>query len=156
MKKSRKASVLAAAIFVVAAAGIVAAIFLFRPARLTLKTAQGKTIASWPAETGDTFTVMYTHSVNKSPVYETFLIDGKAMRATELRYSAFGVGMPTEIDPTYTLSYAEDGTMIVSGDFGTFDALRYNISTHILEISGQETDLRALCGEYAAVVFTVE
>lgn len=44
---------------------------------------------------GKEFTLIYTHSVHKTPVYETFIISkDNRFILKEVRYSSLGVGMP--------------------------------------------------------------
>ncbi|WP_343281861.1 hypothetical protein, partial [Ligaoa zhengdingensis] len=48
-------------------------IFLFRPARLVLCSADtGRVYRTWDAYDGMTFSVEFVHSVNKSPVCDIF------------------------------------------------------------------------------------
>lgn len=134
-------------------------IFLFRPARLVLCSADtGRVYRTWDAYDGMTFSVEFVHSVNKSPVRDIFEVRDRKIWAVATRYSAFGAGVQTEIEEGQTLSYDEDGAMVVSGFDLSFPKLSYivgTVSDHILSIEGEEISLRELCGKNAAVVFEV-
>jgi len=69
-------------------------------------------------EDNETFSVSYTHSVNKSNVDEEYQLRGEDIYLIRLYYSAFGAGMTTDIyaDGGKSISYTEDGQMVVEFD----------------------------------------
>ena len=65
------------------------------PLTIIVKTESG-TCLTVPTRIGDTFSLRYTHSVHKTPVWENFVItgvDGLILTSTE--YRSYGVGMPS-------------------------------------------------------------
>ena len=61
------------------------------------------------------FSIEFLHSVNLSNVKEIYKIDGNEIVCHTLVYSAFGAGMPDELDPSLTLSYDSEGNMVITG-----------------------------------------
>ena len=115
-----------------------------------------KVIETFDVTEGTEFSVEFIHSVNKSPVKDVFVIrDGKII-ADRTVYSAFGAGVQTEVEDGQTLSYDEDGNMVVSGfdiEFPRVKCIVGTVSDHILEIAGESISLTALCGKNAHVYF---
>ena len=61
------------------------------------------------------FSLVYTHSVTRTPVTELYRIDGSAIVETEMRFEQHGPGLPTEADAGGTFSRA-DGRFVVTMD----------------------------------------
>ena len=50
---------------------------------------------AWPITDGDSFTVLYTHSVQLCPVSETYIIREENIILTETYFESFGAGLPS-------------------------------------------------------------
>ena len=110
------------------------------------------------ADEGLMFSVEFIHSVNQTPVKDTFIIENKQIRAYSTTYRSFGAGVQTSLDEGQTMTYDDDGNMVITGFDITYDPLRYivgTVSDHILTINGNEISLRELCGRNAKVVFEI-
>lgn len=146
-----------AGILVIAAT--LAVVFLSAGRRLVLTDRQsGEEYAAFSVEEGDTFSIEFIHSVNQTPVVDMYEIRGRDFYVTQTRYYGFGAGVQTEIEEGQTLSYAEDGAMIVSGFNKKMTGMSYLVgmaSDHILKINDEEYSLTALCGRGSSVVFTI-
>jgi hypothetical protein len=119
----------------------------------------GNILASYPMEEGGEFSVRFMHSVNKSPVEDRYRIENGEIMVYETVYYNFGAGVQTELEDGQTLTYGEDGSMIVSGFNKVISDLAYNVSPvydHILFVNGEEISLRQLCGEDRFVTFRYE
>ena len=117
----------------------------------------GKEIARYPVSDKTRFSVTFVHSVNKSPLTDIYEIRGKDIYVVETHYHGFGAGVQTEIEEGQTLTYAPDGTMIVSGFDKLIPDLSYfvgTVSDHILEIGDRQVSLRDLCGRNCKVGFS--
>lgn len=57
---------------------------------------------------GEEFTLSFTHSVNKRPVYDTLRAQGDHLEIVKSRFDAFGAGMPE--------TSTEDGTLVILPD----------------------------------------
>ncbi len=115
-----------------------------------------KVIELFSVVSGDEFSVEFVHSVNKSPVKDVFVIRDNKIFVDRTVYSAFGAGVQTELEEGQTLSYDEDGNMIVSGFNIEFPKVKYivgTVSDHILEIGGRTISLRDRCGRNAHIYF---
>lgn len=77
----------------------------------------------------ESFSVSYTHSVNKSDVNEEYQLRGEDIYLINLYYSAFGAGMTTDIyaDGGLSLSYTDDGRMVVAFD-KLLDDITYSVA----------------------------
>ena len=156
-----KTTVTAVAAKTVTAAALLCAalvfIFFLRPRRLELyNTETGKIYRSFSAPDGTEFSVSFIHSVNLSPVTDVFVVRNGKIYADRTVYAAFGAGVESTLAPGETLSYDENGNMVVSG-FGTvFPEVKYIVGTvydHVLVIRGETISLTALCGRNAHVAF---
>ena len=148
-----KTTVTAVAAKAVTAAALLCAalvfIFFLRPRRLELYNTETGTIYR-------SFSVSFIHSVNLSPVTDVFVVRNGKIYADRTVYAAFGAGVESTLAPGETLSYDENGNMVVSG-FGTvFPEVKYIVGTvydHVLVIRGETISLTALCGRNAHVAF---
>jgi len=124
---------------------------------LTLTNGEnGCVIAVYPMEEGERFSVGFVHSVNRSPVIDVYEVRSDGIYVMETIYYGFGAGVQTEIEPGQTLSYGDDGEMIVSGFDLKIPTLSYivgTVSDHTLTIGDTEISLRDLCGRNCQVVF---
>ena len=103
---------------------------------------------------GTEFLVEFTHSVNLSPVIDTFRAENGEIRAVKAKFYAFGAGMPTELNPGESFAFTEDGAMEITGITTVYDSLNYIVGTvydYYLTIGGETVNLRELCGRNAHV-----
>lgn len=116
--------------------------------------------AGFDMAVGDTFSIEFIHSVNKSPVTDYFEIRSDGIYGIKTVYYGFGAGVPTELEEGQTLTYGEDGSMILSGMEIKMNSLIYRVGTvsdHILTLpDGKEVSLRDLCGRSSRVAFRFE
>ena len=110
------------------------------------------------ADDGLMFSVEFVHSVNQTPVKDTYVIKNGEIRAYSTTYRSFGAGVQTALQGNQKMTYDEDGNMIITGFDITYDPLRYivgTVSDHILVFDGEEISLRDMCGRNARVVFEI-
>jgi hypothetical protein len=110
------------------------------------------------AEEGLMFSVEFIHSVNQTPLKDTYIIENEQIRAYSTTYRSFGAGVQTALEEGQTMTYDDEGNMVITGFDITYDPLRYivgTVSDHILTIDGKEISLRDLCGRNARVVFEI-
>ena len=116
--------------------------------------------AEYEMAVGDCFSITFIHSVNKSPVTDVFEIREDGIYGIKTIYYGFGAGVPSDLGEGQTLTYGEDGSMIISGMDIRMKNLIYRVGTvsdHILELEeGEEISLRDLCGRSARVGFRFE
>lgn len=124
----------------------------------------GETITSYDMQVGDTFSIGFVHSVNKSPVTDYYEIRDDGIYVVKTIYYGFGAGVQTELEEGQELTYGEDGSMIITGFDRRMDNLTYivgTVSDHTLVLyPGEENEasisLRDLCGRHAMVHFSWE
>ena len=110
------------------------------------------------AEQGFEFSVEFIHSVNKTPVKDTYRIDEGKIRAYSTTYRSFGAGVQTQLEDGQKMTVDKDGNMIITGFDITYDPLRYIVSAaydHVLFIGDRQISLRETCGKNTRVVFEV-
>ena len=110
------------------------------------------------AEDGLMFSVEFIHSVNQTPVKDTYVIENGQIRAYSTTYRSFGAGVQTSLQEGQKMTYDENGNMVITGFDITYDPLRYivgTVSDHILTMNGKEISLRDMCGRNAMVVFEI-
>lgn len=148
----------AAAILVVAAAAILAVFLLREPGLLLSDDETGKVFARLPLRDGDSFSVTFRHSVNKSDVTEIYQRRGKEILLTGCVYYGFGAGVAEVLEPGWTLENGDNGEMIIGNIEMKMNDLTYIVGTvydHILEINGEKIILNELCGKNAKVHFSI-
>lgn len=119
----------------------------------------GQVYASYPIENGASFAVEFIHSVNKSPVRDVYEIQDGEIWNTQCIYYGFGAGVEEILGEGESLSYGENGEMIVSGIHTKMNAMVLvvgTISDHTLYLGEETISLRQLCGRSSKVSFTCE
>ena len=154
-------NVFAAAARMISFAVLAAAVLCPVTGLLVLEDPQDKTrYAGYEMTVGDGFSVGFIHSVNNSPVTDYFEIREDGIYGVKSKYYGFGAGVQTELEDGQTLTYGEDGSMIISGYEMKMNQLIYRagtVSDHILTLpDGREISLRDLCGRSARVGFRFE
>lgn len=143
---------------------ITAAVFLFGCAQQTPQLCltdpeSGKVYASYPMEEGDSFAIEFVHSVNKSPVRDVYTIQDGSIWNEQCIYYGFGAGVEEVLLEGETLSYGDNGEMIISGIHHQVDGMILvvgTISDHTLFLGEETVSLRELCGRNSKVLFTYE
>ena len=142
----------------IAAAAILAP-SLFRTEGLVLSDQiSGRVYARLPLAEGESFSVTFRHSVNKSDVTEIYERRGREIWLTGCVYYGFGAGVAEELDPSWTLETGDNGEMILGNIEMRMDDLTYIVGTvydHILELGGEKIILNELCGKNAKVHFSI-
>ena len=150
---------IAAAILVVAAAVIFLPSLLRGPGLCLSDAETGRVFARLPLADGESFSVTFRHSVNKSDVTEIYERRGREIWLTGCVYYSFGAGVAEVLDPGWTLEKGENGEMILGNIETRMTDLTYIVGTvydHILDIGGQRIILNELCGKNAKVHFSVK
>ncbi len=140
---------------------IIAAALLFHPRHyLTLRDRDtGELYGRYALGEGERFSIGFTHSINLSPVIDVYQIENGDIYVEETVYYHFGAGVQTQLNEGETLSYGEDGSMVVGNIHQKRNNVGYIVGTvydHILTVDGQQISLRDLCGRNAAVRFNYE
>ena len=118
----------------------------------------GRIYGRWSLEETGEFAVEFVHSVNQSPVRETFKADGKRILPVSVRFYSFGAGMQSDLEEGQTLSRDGDA-LVISGFSRSFPELNYivgTVSDHLLYISGETVSLRNLCGKNAHITMRIK
>ena len=148
----------AAAILVIAAVALFVLPRLRTPGLLLSDEQTGRVFARLPLEDGESFSVTFRHSVNKSDVTEIYERRGKEIWLTGCVYYGFGAGVAEELDPSWTLEMGADGEMILGNIEQRMGDLTYVVGTvydHILRIGEKSVVLNELCGKNCKVHFSI-
>lgn len=122
-------------------------------------TETGDVIRTFSVSEGSEFSVSFVHSVNLSPVTDVFVVKNGRLYADRTIYSAFGAGVQSTLEPGQTLSYDENGSMVVSGFNTVFPEVKYIVGTvydHVLVIGDETVSLTELCGKNAHIAFKLK
>ena len=151
---------MAAAAILVVAAAVAFVVLSQREPGLTLSEQDtGRVFARLPLKDGDSFSVTFRHSVNKSDVTEIYQRRGKEIWLTGCIYYGFGAGVAEVLEPGWTLEKGDNGEMILGNIEQKMYDLTYIVGTvydHILDINGEKIVLNELCGKYAKVCFSIK
>ena len=148
----------AAAILVVAAVTILGMLLLREPGLTLSDEESGKVFARLPLKDGDSFSVTFRHSVNKSDVTEIYQRRGREIWLTGCVYYGFGAGVAEVLEPGWTLDKGDNGEMIIGNIEMKMHDLTYIVGTvydHILDSNGEKIILNELCGKNAKVSFSI-
>lgn len=109
----------------------------------------GDTYLEVPVEEGDSVVLAYTHSVEKTPVRDVYVVEGEGLRMERTEFSSFGAGLPT--DGVYRI---EDGYAVDSDEhYAELTIAPSDIAGHELVVGGERHDLTAAAG---SVTISVE
>ena len=148
----------AAAILVIAAVALFVLPRLRTPGLVLTDRDTGRVCARYPLEDGESFSVTFRHSVNKSDVTEIYQRRGREIWLTGCVYYDFGAGVAEVLDPAWTLETGGNGEMILSNIEMRMDDLTYIVGTvydHILEINGDRIVLNERFGRNTKIHFSI-
>lgn len=154
----KKKLIAAAVIMVVITAAAFAVNMLSAEYLIMYDSDTGKRYITEKADDGLMFSVEFVHSVNQTPVKDTYIIENGEIRAHSTTYRSFGAGVQTALEGNQKMTYDDEGNMVITGYDISYDPLRYivgTVSDHILTFGGEEISLRNLCGRNAKVVFEI-
>lgn len=108
---------------------------------------------------GERFSVSFKHSINLSLVIDIYQIEDGNIYVEETIYYHFGAGVQTQLNDGETLTYGEDGSMVVGNIHQLRNDVGYIVGTvydHMLKVDDREVNLRELCGKNTPVRFNYE
>lgn len=85
---------------------------------------------------GEEVTIAYTHSVQRSPVEDVYVVNGTELRADRSVFHSFGAGLPVDVERTDE-GYVVDGT----GTYAELSVVPGAIAGHELVVGGERYDL---------------
>lgn len=141
-----------AAVLLVVLAASAAGVVGDRPVLVVADADTGTDLLAVPVHDGSEVTLTYTHSVEKTPVEDTYTVDGTSLDNTRMRFKSYGWGLPAGANVTLA-----DGWFVY--DPGReYDAVTVQpaaVAGHELVVDGERFDLVALA-EGDAVTLAVE
>lgn len=155
---NKKSFLAAAVLMLIITAAAVIFIFLSTDYLVLYNADTGERYLTRKAEQSFEFSVEFIHSVNKTPVKDTYRIEDGKIRAHSTTYRSFGAGVQTQLEDGQKMTVDDDGNMVITGFDITYDPLRYIVSAaydHVLFIDGKQISLRETCGANAKIVFEV-
>ncbi|WP_246055641.1 DUF1850 domain-containing protein [Halonotius roseus] len=101
----------------------------------------GETYLTAPVDNGSTVGLEYTHSVEKTRVYDEYRIDGATLVNTRMEFESYGWGLPARVNVTTV-----NGTFVYAPEepITELDSLSVSpgrIAGHTLIIDGTRHDL---------------
>lgn len=121
----------------------------------------GNKIASFPIGVDNYFYIKFTHSVNMSPVIDYYKFNNNnEIYVYKTVYYNFGAGVETELEGDETMTYGDDGSMIIDNINKKINPLEYYLSSiydHKLSINGQEEmSLWDICGKNVLIKIVIQ
>ncbi|WP_222915612.1 DUF1850 domain-containing protein [Natrinema sp. SYSU A 869] len=141
MQRPTRRSVAIAALVVFAALLGSAAVVASTSGGQTLVVADadsGERLLEVPVDDGDEVTLAYTHSVEKTPVEDVYVVDGAELRMDRMVFHSHGAGLPAA-EP---MERTDEGLVVTRND--TYEAVPVvpgSIAGHELVINGERYDL---------------
>ncbi|AZQ15453.1 DUF1850 domain-containing protein [Halorubrum sp. PV6] len=107
-------------------------------------TETGEQYLSEPVDSGSTVALEYTHSVEKSRVYDEYRVDGETLVNTRMEFESYGWGLPARVNVTNV-----NGTLVYDPAEPITELERLSVSPgriagHTLIVDGREHDLVAV------------
>ncbi|MFB6255652.1 MAG: DUF1850 domain-containing protein [Haloplanus sp.] len=101
----------------------------------------GETYLETPVDNGTVVALEYTHSVEKTRVYEAYTIRGDRLVMTHMEFESFGWGLPSRANVT-----RKNGTFIYDppGSYERLTVAPGRIAGHRLHVGDETYDLVAL------------
>jgi hypothetical protein len=146
---------------VIAAAAVLAAavFFLLLPPRLVIADSDsGHIFWQRTVHEGDEFAVEFIHSVNQTPVRDTFRVEGRVLHPVSTLFYNFGAGMQSDLQEGQQMT-RQGGAMVIRGFTQSFTELNFivgTVSDHLFFFGDEEISLRDLCGRNAHVTFRIK
>jgi hypothetical protein len=105
--------------------------------------ATGDDYITEPVDNGSTVGLEYTHSVEKSRVYDAYRIDDQTLVNTRMEFESYGWGLPARANVTNV-----NGTLVYEPDSAITELQTLSVSPgrtagHRLLVDGQQYDLVA-------------
>lgn len=113
----------------------------------------GKVVFRRAVTDGERFTMYFRHSVERTPVFETYQVRGTRLRLLETVFYSFGAGLPTDASDAERL-IVEDGRLRIIGFKREFERVLYAVGTvsdHRLIFGGDPESPKGLEVRLAAV-----
>lgn len=113
----------------------------------------GEPILVVPVENGTRVTLAYTHSVEKTPVRDVYVVDGNELEMVEMRFQSYGAGLPARANVT-----RENGWFVFDpkGSYATVLITPGEVAGHELWVDDRRYDLVALSGGKSVELFVVQ
>lgn len=104
------------------------------------------------------FTIQFTHSVNRTPVRETYIATPEQLLLTRAEYVSFGAGMPEVPEQAGSTLTIQDGVMTLDNINQSFPEVIYRIGTianHTLLLDDRAIPLVSLAPPQTALRFVL-
>lgn len=106
----------------------------------------GETYLTESVDNGSTVAIEYTHSVEKSRVYDAYRVDGETLVNTRMEFESYGWGLPARVDVTNV-----NGTFVYAPEEPITELQQLSVSpgriaNHTLIIGGTRHDLVEVTG----------
>ena len=103
----------------------------------------GERYLTQPVDDGSTVALSYTHSVEKTPVYDEYRVEGETLVNTRMEFESYGWGLPSRANVTIV-----NGTFVYDppGPITTLETLSVSpgrIANHTLIVEDTRYDLVA-------------
>ena len=116
-------------------------------------TDSGRVYGRWSLGESAEFSIEFVHSVNQSPVRETFRVKDRMLVLESVRFYSFGAGVQSDLGEGQKLTRDGDAMVISGFDFSLkkINLIVGTVSDHILFVNDKIISLRELCGRNAQV-----
>lgn len=122
---------------------------------LVVESDGGKVLLTEPVTDDTTVRLEYTHSVEKTPVADVYVVDGTTLRMTRMEFDSYGAGLPADAP----VERAADGQGYVYELNRTYDRLEVSPGEragHRLVIDGARYDLVERSGGENVSIYVIE
>jgi hypothetical protein len=113
----------------------------------------GETYLTAPVSDGTTVALEYTHSVEKTRVYDGYTVRGDRLEMTRMEFESYGWGLPADANVT-----RENGTLIYDppGNFSRVTVSPGETAGHKLHVGAETYDLVAQTDARSVHIYVTE
>jgi hypothetical protein len=143
----------------IALAALAGGLVLLWPASRLTAECNGKRLFAWPIRVGEACEVIFTHSVNQSPITDIIQWTGQDLVVVKSRFKAFGAGVPVPSDGVGTeMIRAGESYELVGIDkaMPDFTVMTQTVPDHAVRLGTREARLLELVGSGRQVTLAVK
>lgn len=122
---------------------------------LVVTSDDGKSLLTEPVTDDTTIRLEYTHSVEKTPVADVYVVDGTELRMIRMEFDSYGAGLPADA-PVERAADGEGYVYELDRSYDRLDVAPGEHAGHQLVVDGERYDLVDRSGGEPVSIYVAE